>query len=325
MIDILNLNENKPFVSKILNTELIRTGSNSSGSCFFYAIYTPFKEFRILNEEQKMEYIKQKREDLADQINLEEWFSIQNGNVAFLQIIENMRKIIHVIKELILDESNSKYLTQYNADKLSFEILFTLLDPKEIENEILPQWDIECSNKKENEFIESIKNSWYNIYKNKIQKSIDNLEKKLDSNFPKMDIEKKLKIIQKLSMLSYPIFDFVTSKALSDFKEDIKNPEKWLNIFIFNSVLQFLNMKVNILIIDSETGMPYEGMKLIYKKDSFDNNYPFIVILYFKEIHFETLGKKVTVNNKTIINRLFKKDDPFIITYLTYLENEDEL
>jgi len=42
-------------------------------------------------------------------------------------------------------------------------------------------------------------------------------------------------------------------------------------------------------------------------------------------MHFESLGKKITVNNKNVIHRLFKKDDPFIITCLTYLEEDEEL
>jgi len=322
MIDILNIDETKPFATKILNKELIRTGTNSYGSCFFYSIYMPFKYFRTLSEEQKKDFILKKRQELADRIEMEEWFCIQSGHMAFLQIIESMRKIIHTIKEILLEEDNIKYIQQYNLNSDCIKILFTLLNTEIIEKDILPEWDIECSNTNSSEYLESIKSAWFAIYKNRIMKAIDELENELDPQTPRMTLDKKQKVIQKLSLLSYPIFDFIASRALHDFKEDIKNPQKWLNIFIFASVLQYMDININILIIDYETGMPYEGMKLIYKKENFENDHPFVVILYFKDMHFESLGQKTILNNKTVINRLFRKDDPFIITCLSYLDNE---
>jgi hypothetical protein len=216
-----------------------------------------------------------------------------------------------------------------------------LLNPSVVEKEILPQWDMECSRsvltsesatvdaalqEQKEAFLEQIKSTWYNIYKTKVKRSIDDLEKRVDPHIQKMTSEKKTKVVQKLSMLSYPIFDFVTSKALSDFKSEIGDVHKWLNIFIFSSVMHRIDLKINVIILDSDTGMPLEGMKLLYDRKKFDNDYPYVVILYFKEQHFESLGKKTTLNKKTVINRLFKKDDPFIITCLTYLDSSvDEL
>ena len=327
MLDILDCNQTKPYSTNVLNTELIRTGTNPSGSCFFYSLYLPFKDFRQLSNEERMTFITNKRRQLSDKINFDEWFAIQNGNIAFLQIIETMRLIIHSIPKLIME--NQEYFEKYEINPLAIDILFTLLNPTLIEQEILPQWDIECSKSyqenQEESYLEQIKNTWYNIYKSKVKKAIEDLEKKVDDSIPKMPNEKKSKVIQKLSLLSYPIFDFVTNKSLAEFKAEIADVKKWLNIFIFSSVIDYLSLKINIIIIDSETGMPYEGMKLLYKKNTFKNDNPFVVILYFKEMHFESLGKKITVNNKNVIHRLFKKDDPFIITCLTYLEEDEEL
>jgi len=326
MLDFLQVNETKPYSTSVLNTELIRTGTDQSGSCFFYSLYYPFKDFRELPSDERKVYIENKRMELANKIQFEEWFLIQNGNIAFLQIIETMRLIMHSIPKLLLD--NQEYFEKYDVNPVAIDILFTLLNPNLVEQEILPQWDMECSKKyqaeNEESYLEQIKNTWYDIYKIKVKKAIDELEKKIDSHVPKMSADKKSKVIQKLSLLSYPIFDFVTSKALSDFKAEISDPKKWLNVFIFSSVVDYLNLKVNIIILDEETGMPYEGMKLLYKKHVFKNDHPFVVILYFKDMHFESLGKKTTINKKTIIQRLFKKDDPFIITCLTYLEEDEE-
>lgn len=331
MIEILPLEETQPFSTNVLNTELVRTGTSIKGSCFFYSLYMPFKEFRMLSSSDKEEYIRRKREDLAAKINYDEWFLIQNGNLAYLQIIETMRMMIHSIPSILCE--NQQYLEKYNVDEMAIEILFMLLNPSVVEKEILPQWDMECSrtviqtiSDDKEAFLEQIKNTWFDIYKNKVKRSIDDLEKRVDPHIQKMSSEKKTKVVQKLSMLSYPIFDFVTSKALSDFKSEIGDVHKWLNVFIFSSVMHRMDLKINVIILDAETGMPLEGMKLMYDRKKFDNDYPYVVILYFKEQHFESLGKKTTINNKTVINRLFKKDDPFIITCLTYLDsNVDEL
>lgn len=320
MIDILTINETKSFTTKVLNIELLRTGTNSYGSCFFDSLFMPFKYFRSMTEEQKKKFIIEKRRELADTINFEEWFTLQNGNVAFLQIIENMRIIIHTIQEILQENDNKKYMQQYNINTESLNILFALLDPVTIEKEILPEWDIECSNKSGGEFLENIKSAWFAIYKKRIIRAIEDLENKLDDDTEKMDATKKQKVIQKLSLLSYPIFDFVTSRALHKFKDEISDPQRWLTVFTFMSVLQYMNLHINIIIIDYETGLPYQGMKLIHHKNEFDNDYPFVVILYFKEMHFESLGRKTVIHNKTIINRLFKKDDPFIITCISFLE-----
>jgi len=252
--------------------------------------------------------------------------------------------MIHSIPSILCE--NQHYLEKYNVDEMAIEILFMLLNPSVVEKEILPQWDMECSRsvlsessssssakadvtafqEEKEAFLEQIKNTWYDIYRTKVKRSIDDLEKRVDPHIQKMSLEKKTKVVQKLSLLSYPIFDFVTSKALSDFKSEIGDVHKWLNIFIFSSVMHRIDLKINVIILDSETGMPLEGMKLLYDRKKFDNDYPYVVILYFKEQHFESLGKKTTVNKKTVINRLFKKDDPFIITCLTYLDSSvDEL
>jgi hypothetical protein len=322
-MEFLNVNETRQYNTNILNTELIRTGTEKNGSCFFYSIYLPFLSFRKLTDKERYDFIQDKRKILSEKMNIEKWFNLQNGNVAFLQITETMSKMIHSIPDILY--KNEEYLKKYNINNLTLDILFTLMDPNTIEKEILPKWDIECSKmKNSSDFFDNIKSEWYNIYKDKITQKIADLEKKIDKNTEKMSEDHKKIVIQTLSMLSYPIFEFVTQYSLEEFKNDISNIHKWLNIFIFYSVLEYLDLNYNIIIIDNETGLPYEGMKLVLKENTFNNKNPFIVVLYFKDLHFESLGKKYIQNNKNYINRIFKKDDPFIITCLTYLGMNDE-
>lgn len=326
-MDILSLNEIKPYSTNVLNTELIRTGTKTStGSCFFYSLFLPFKHFRDMNEEDKITYIQKKRKELSEKIGMEEWFHIQEGNVAFLQIIEKMRSMIHQIPEILKNEDCQDMLKFYHINDITIDLLFTLLDPKVVECDILPEWDI-CISKQNDKhhLLEDMKKTWHDIYRDKIEISIEELEKKLLPEIPKMTYEKKCNVIHKLSQLSFPIFDYVSSQSLLEFKNGISDIHKWLDVFIFTSVSDFIDLDVNILIINYETGKPYEGMKLLYHEKTFDNDYPFVVLLYFKDVHFESLGKKMIIQNKTIIQRFFKKNDPFIITCLTYLENDQSM
>lgn len=316
MSPILTPNQQEPFRTNVLNTELWRTGTAKDGSCFFHSLYMPFKYYRSLSPEKRIEFIAEKRRECADKMNMESWFSIQGGNIAFLQIIETMRELIYTIPK-ILQETQG----------MAMEILFHLLDPSFIENNILPQWDMECSRdeKSAHFFLDNIKQNWYHIYRKRIDASINEIENRLPSEVERMSEEKKNRVIEKLSLLSFPIFDFVSSKALENFRKEIAQMDKWINIFIYTVIIEMMDLPVNVIFIDYETGMPYEGMKLLYNKKRYEAvDKPFAVLLYFKDLHFESLGKKQVVGGKTIINRLFSKLDPFIITCLTYLEKDLE-
>ena len=320
-MEFLKIDESDSYQSNILNRELIRTGSSNDGSCFFYSIFYPFQFFRKLSVPERSEYIGNKRREIAERIDLNGWFSLQNGNIAFLQITQALNKIIHSIPRVLYE--NHDYLTQNNLDLLSLEILFTLLNPTTIEKEILPTWDIKCSQINENQaesMLGIIKKEWCKLYEQKIREKINNIEKNLNKNIDKMTDQKKEAVIQKLANISNIIFDFVANYALDEFKTEIRDPTRWINIFILHGVIINIDLKMNIIFIDSETGSLYEGMKLYYKKEMFSNDNPFVLLLYFKQMHFECLGRKYIQNNKMYINRLFKKDDPIVMTCLSYLD-----
>jgi hypothetical protein len=202
-------------------------------------------------------------------------------------------------------------------------LLFTLLDPSTVERELLPVWDMECSkaSRESGSFIEDVREKWFDVYKKKIHQLIADLEKKIDPSIPRMLEEQKERVIQKLSFLSYPIFEFIVDETHKEFRDEIRDPKKWLNLFIFMSVQKFMDLRINILLVDASTGMPYEGQRLIYKKEDFENDLNFVVLLYHKDIHYESLGRRVEENGRVMIKRIFRRNDPFIITCLTYLEN----
>jgi hypothetical protein len=319
-MEFLKTNENGSFQTNILNMELIRTGTIKNGSCFFYSLFYPFQYFRKMSELKKNEFIKEKRKELADKIDLDGWFSLQNGNIAFIQITQTLNKIIHSIPSFLYNHKESLSCN----DVVCLEILFTLLNPSTIEKEILPVWDIQCSqiNMSGSCMLEVIKQEWNEIYKKKITEKINEIEKNLSKEVDKMSEEKKNATIIKLANISNTIFDFVANYTLNEFKNEIEDVSKWINVFTLYSIVHAMDVKMNILLIDSETGTIYDGMKLFYKKEMFNNDYPYVLILYFKQMHFECLGRKYINNDKTCINRLFKKDDPIIIACLSYLDCE---
>ncbi|NDE13533.1 hypothetical protein EBZ80_01205 [bacterium] len=319
-MQFLEPNKTDVYPTKVLSTELVRTGTDSSGSCFFYAVMQAFKSFRELDEERREDHIRRAREELAGKIGQEDWFTIQNGTMAFLQIIEMMRRMIHTIPEIL--EKQEEFLQKYDVNGRAVRILFLLLDPATVEREVLPLWDMECSkaSREGRSFIEDVREKWFDIYKTKIQKLILDLEKKVDPSVPKMPEEQRQRVIQKLSLLSYPIFEFIVNEAHKAFLQEIRDPNKWLNLFIFLSVQKFMDLKVNVLLLDASTGMPYEGQRLIFKKKDFENDLNFVVLLYHKDMHYESLGRRIEENGRVMIKRIFRRNDPFIITCLTYLE-----
>jgi hypothetical protein len=312
---------NEIFNTDILNIELVKTTQEQNGSSFFYAIQYAYKTFRVFTEDEKVKYIESIRGQLSDKIHLENWFEMNNGTIAFLKIIETIKNILNQnIKEIFTDEL---FCQQFQTNKDIFELLFTLVDNNSIEKQIIPLWDLECSKLElcNISMIKHLKETWFKIFYNKIQTAIDAIENQLDSSVSKMESEKKHKVITKLALLSNYIFDYITQKSLELFKNDIKDYNKWLPLNILTHIYSFNDIQANLLIIDYETKKLYEGIKLLYKKEDYDNNLPFIILLYINECHYECLGRKLIIHHKVSINRLFTKEDPLVITLLTYFDN----
>lgn len=319
MINLENTT-NETFLTNILNIELIKTNLKQNGSSFFHAIHYAYRTFRVLKEKDKLKCIQKIRQEISEKMNLNIWFEMYNGSIAILKIIETIKKIMLNVNEIFNHES---FYEKTDNERNIFELLFKLIDQNTIEKQILPLWDIECSKFKMNKItsLKQLKEIWFKIFYNKIQISIDQLENSLDNKIRKMNNEKKHQAITKLALLSNVIFDYITEKAYQEFILDIQNYNKWLPLSILAQIYSFNDIRANILIIDYETKMLYEGMKTIYKKEDFNPNLPFIVLLYLNEYHFESLGKKIVDNDKTIVNRLFTKDDPLIITLLSYFDD----
>jgi hypothetical protein len=303
---------------------LLRTGVEPQGSCFFHAVYYAFRSFRNLSADEKNMYIKKKRKELADHISVATWFQIQNGDVAFLQIIEMMRIMVYLIPSFLTDPKETSVLMSYNIDTKVLEVLFHLLDPTQVDGQMLPDWDVECCKMEKKEMSKDIllhrmKSKWHQIYQDNIRKAIQQIEQDLDPGVEKMCETKKLAVVHKLSELSYFLFDFVVEKALLNFKEDISNYTTWINTFHYLYLVESMNLDADILFMDATTGLPYEGMRY-FSLESKATNY--LVLLYFPDYHFESLGETTTMHGKKVINRIFPSDHPFIQAFMDHLHNK---
>lgn len=324
MISPLAASSSEAYVSNLCpDISLLRTGVEPQGSCFFHAVYSAFRQFRNLSPEEKHLYVKAKRKELADNVSVTTWFQIQDGDVAFLQIIEMMRIMVYLIPSFLTDPKETSVLMSYNIDTQVLEVLFNLLDPTQVDYHMLPDWDVECCKMDKDEISKDIllhrmKSKWHQIYQENIQRAIQQIEADLDLSVEKMCETKKLAVVHKLSELSYFLFDFVVEKALLNFKEDITNYTTWINTFHYLYLVESMNLDANILFMDASTGLPYDGMRYFTIPE--DSNY--IVLLYFPDYHFESVGETTTMNRKKVINRIFPSHHPFIRQFMDYLRNK---
>lgn len=329
MIDPLPVGKNERFTSR-LSPEIpfVRTGTEMEGSCFFHALFMAFREFRILSEDEKRIYVQHKRRALVENMTLTRWFQIQNGDLAFLQIIEMMRIMIYLIPSLITDPNETHLFSDHQIDKKVVEVLFHLLDPTQVDRDMLPNWDVECCKIEKNDLSKEIllhrmKSKWHDIYQDNIRKAIDQIENELDPSVPKMKESVKLTVIHKLSDLSYFIFDYVVEKAYQQFREELSQYENWINVFHYLYLIDCMDMKTNVLFLDATSGLPFEGMRY-FDLRSLRNKRPYVILLYFPDYHFEAFGERLETGPKKALNRLFPSDHPFIQAFFEYLENHPQ-
>lgn len=314
-----------PYVNHYINCpfykeeKVLRSGVPMNGSCFFYSLYYGFKTFRDLNEEEKLNFIRDKRKMLSEELTTEKWLELQNGSIALLQFSSTLRILIYTISFLLESEKEVAKLERHDINIEHLKILNELLTVSVMDKKLFPRFDMELMQPQnlENDnrlLYHYIRSAFVNIYKNIITEEIDSLESNV--NVPKWSMEKKTKIIETLTNVSYGIFSYVCERALDDFKEEIRNVEIWLNIYQFYYVINSGYEAFNIFILDANTMLPYIGLDIEY-----DESLPCVVILYFSDHHFESVGVEKQKSKK--IYRTLPYHDPFIQSIVAYIEEQN--
>jgi len=306
----------KEYVSKLkTDSDFLYDETQENGNSFFHSLFMALKEYRELDKDERAMYIKKKRVQLAENMTRDHWFRIQNGNAAFIQIIDMMRIVVYMIPTFTEEE--------HQMDPRLLQILLSIMDSKEMDEKMIPKWDVECMKMEESSIqkemlLYRMKNKWFEIFKQELTDRIDDLEKSVPPSEHRMTIRQKKKVIMKLASLSYNIFDIVVEKAFNEFRQDLESDNKWLNVFYIMGVLSETQYRFNILLIDETTGLPFEGQRFM---DVTADHKPYVIFLYFPDYHFESLARS---DGKTI-SRLFKHDDPFIQESLLWLNGTDTI
>jgi len=301
-IKILDKQAIEPYTCDILNSSFLRTGSMSQHS-LLYSICLAFKYYR-----NKMESEPEMCQSLLDQmmakIQMDDWFEKEH------------------IHRLLLN-----YWTQF-MDAFEMDTRFSKEEKESIEF-LAFFW------KKENQSVSShfelkfplsyveCLSMWEEQMYSFLHQCIEHLELEIQEKgdeFSKMSKSHKKKVIFHFIRISKLLLDTILE---DHFRTFLQSDQKGLSILL---PYLFESFQINILILNADTGKPsVDCMKYLDLPYCFDNPNPFIVLLHFPSVdHFECLGKQMkrSPQSPLVLSRFFTKKDPFIITYLAYLESQ---
>jgi len=262
-------------------TNLIRIGNinTDNPNHFFHAVFYSLKSFRDLSFEDRLEYIKNKRNEIAEQISISEWKkydidtqliinafqkyfqkSIKNPqNKIFEKIVPDIDKIFDEININNDDDDNKQlYLSQLSSFFL---------------------------------------NKLYMIEK-KEHKSIDK--------------DKKLKCIQLFNSFLEHVWNETEESIFNDFILLIKDENKMIDIYLLPLIISYL--PYNIYFIDYEMKDVISFNDFYENLISINNKNENIILLYQSPSHFECLGIMDVMENETVmISRILSNTHPFIL------------
>lgn len=289
--------------------EIIRTGTIGEGSCFFHSILTACsEEYNNKSINEKMSYVKDVRQKIAEKVTKETWEKVGNGTISKVFFQENLLFILTDFYSYIetnnIKRTRSKRLIEYlSEDNIEFyKILIKLLPLKILEEEILPKAynksislsiDENCLEiiSSTIEYIKSMKN--YNIINpNKKEYLIKNVKKWLTV------------ILAETEEISY-----------KNYVKNISNPSYTIGIDMMEFISDFFNR--DIFIIDSNTRLPYVSL---FSENNIKRRKS-IVILWVNSNHYEILG----VKTKNQIKRNFSHNNIFIDKIYSFLFDHNRI
>jgi len=301
-IKILEKRAIESYTSDILNSSFLRTGCSSTHS-LLYAICLAFKYYRT-----KIESEEDMCQSLLDQImstlQRDQWFEKKSMNSVLWnhwnQYMQNVGD--HLEKE--------KHFSEEEKESIEFITFFW-----KKEETLIPSAS-EFENISFSEFLSTWDEKMY-FFLNQCIEHLENEIRQKGDIFSKMSKSHKKKVIFHLIRISKLVLDEIMEKV---FQTSIHTQDNKLSLPLLCDFF-----KINILILNAETGKPsIDCMKYLDMPQCFENRYPFIVLLYFPSSdHFESLGKPIKrVQSPLVLSRFFTKKDPFVITYLAYLESQ---
>lgn len=251
MMRILPPDEKERF-SISFDSNLIRTGSNSDGACFFYSMNLAFRDFREASLEEKKEFIENQRRTLASELTLSDWMSINHGHFCFLQLLYTMRNCIFILNYLGSGKANPHDKQRWIEDwgkfiqEDSFEIWLRFFPVEYVDNELFNNWHNHLSECKVIT-IESISSS----LKTLCGKHMDKL---FESSSWKRDLfteEQKISLKEGIYEFWGKLLSQCISNSLSLQKQRIETYHTWADMDTILSITPYL--PYDLIFIHSES------------------------------------------------------------------------
>ena len=271
--DISIFNQLKKTGKLSKNEFLIKTGAIADGSCLFHSIFYIFPEYYSLNTQQQIKFVKDKRLEIANNIDINTFINFNQGNIAFFKFSEKFDE--NTMKVYLRNE-----FLQENLSKQEFQDIIT---------NALAQ----TTNMK-NDLDNNIDSDYKILYDEYIYNTI--LE-----GYKKSNKQRFGNIIRK-------IIDMTVDNIFKKFKKSLEDTDSWVDEYLIYYIMKYYN--INIYIISDKTKEPYTISSCeiyksnnpnvvvyyieelhyeslgIYNKDTqelqreFDRNHPFIKALY---------------------------------------------
>jgi len=308
---------------------LIRTGSCNDGSCFFYSLNTAFKEFRDATEEEKKDFIMNQRRTLSEQLLESDWMNVQQGHLAFLQIIFTLRSLFFILHFLHKSEMEQQCLVTPKDGKMTeqmetwkeewksllqephaFSLWVTCFPIEYLDQDFLSEWNQQLS-PKTTITKEMIFRTLLSLIEQRCQDVFETMEEK--GKQTEIDGTMKECMVNGLCDLWKLILEKCIQQTFSQQKKRIETYSTWVDMDTILCILSYLPYQVIFLHADTEqVYFDTSSLSQNHVKDN-EEEEEVIVLLYYPDCHFENIGKVVVhENNRQKIIRLFTSQDSFI-------------
>lgn len=312
-IQILEKRVNESYKSPILNYAFLRTGCPTSNS-LLYSICLAFKYYRTemeKNETNCQLFLQQ----ILSRMTIEEWISHTKIENIHEYLLPNWKTYFETMGE-------KEKVDWFDEERESIQFLELFLKKESRCFELLYK----------SEFLnvmylplDQFYKKWDDVMYKFLLTCIEHLEMEIEKKgdpFSKMTSSHKKKVIFHLLGIWKYFFEEILRNTFQNYIHQYELDGESLE-WIVPLLKEFF--QINIIIFDSITGKPsLDCMKRFIKPHMYENQYPYILLLYFSNSqHFESLGKQLKQTNRPLLlSRFFSKKDPFIITSLAYLENQ---
>jgi hypothetical protein len=238
--------------------KFVRFYTIGEGSCFFHSVFHAIDEnySNLENDEQKMEYIAELREQLSD------YYFLSNGYVSSLEIYTRLIKELEKLKKIPI---TSKSTFKYNDNNFSIEIL-----------KCLKKIDLERNY------------PGFNFSLNSVLADTRDVMDGERINIPKYK-EKMYNNLTKIIDCEYDVKPFVINlietsekKAFQNFRDDISNVSCYFDNRFLSLVSDYFD--VDIFIINSNNRLVNVGYSEVIKGRNS------VVLLNIEDVHYEILG-----------------------------------